>query len=400
MTKKNMTLKKGFICAESRCTGCMACYNACVHEAIDIKEMNGFYYPVIDIDKCKDCGKCTFVCPIHRPANKQAPLEQKAYAIFNKNKEIRDTSSSGGVFISLANNVLSKNGVIYGAAYGEDLEVKHIRVDHASELYKLQGSKYVQSSIGYCYRNVRDDLKNGCTVLFSGVSCQIAGLKQFLNKDYPNLYTCEILCHGGASPVAFKNHLAFIGQINSSMVTSVNFRHKTTERCQNLVYGFQNGTTVTFRNPLEDLYYNGFQNGTVERKGCFKCQHIGIERCGDLVLADFWGVNKEAIRKPDEISYPSLVFINTDRGREIYTECAEDWIIAERPLSEAIQGNLALKRHLPYSKWNARFFNEMYEYGYEKAAMHCLTPHFNMNEFIKRTIGPQLTHLLMKWLKR
>lgn len=402
MILKNNKLGGCFICDENRCTGCMACYNVCAHKAIEIKEHRGFLYPVIINSECRRCGKCEKVCPILNPVKKYPPLKDKAYAIFNEDKSKRDSSSSGGVFISLANNVLSKNGVVYGAAYMSDLEVKHIRIDKKSDIHRLQGSKYVQSNIDLCYRKVLEDLKIGRIVLFSGVSCQIEGLRNYLQKDYPNLYACEILCHGGASPIAFRSHLDFMGRKYGSKVTAVNFRYKTKERCQNLVFRFQNGATVLFRNPLEDLYYNGFQNGIVERMGCFKCQHIGVERCGDLVLADFWGVKKESIEKPDDLSYPSLAFVNTAKGYGLFTKCSDDWIVTERPLSEAVRGNLALKRHLPYSKWNGRFFDELYACGYDKAATHCLSlsHHLNYKEFIKKMIGSRFTGLLLKILRR
>lgn len=388
------------ICDEKMCTGCMACYNVCPKDAIEIKIENGFYYPHIDENKCVDCELCLKTCPECSIVEKKSPSNNIAYAIINKNKNIRDSSSSGGVFFSLAESVLLEHGVVYGAAWTEKLEVHHIRIDKLEDISLLQGSKYVQSYIGSLYSKVKRDLEDGIVVLFSGVPCQISGLKSYLKKDYKTLYTCEVLCHGGSSPVIFAEHIKYVEKKHKSEVTNISFRYKTEEKCQNVEYRFKNGTEIILRNPLEDWYYNGFQDGTLLRDSCYQCKYIGIERCADITLADFWGLKEETITYPDKLTYPSLVFVNSNKGMSLFDKNKEKWIISERPMEEAVWGNLSLRRSVPENKWKKRFFNEYQKYGYEKAAKNCLVQHYSIKDIIKKVIGVKATEFLIKVLKR
>jgi coenzyme F420-reducing hydrogenase beta subunit len=389
------------LCEETYCTGCLACYNACRHDAIKLVERKGFIYPVINPVKCTECGLCSKACPeLAMNDYKVKPKDNISYAVINKDKRQRDTSSSGGVFITLASKIINNGGSVFGAAFQTDLSVRHIRIDRLEDICKLQGSKYTQSDIHYTYREVENDLKKGIPVLFSSVSCQIAGLRKYLRKEYDNLYTAEILCHGGGSPIAYKNHLQYMGKCNDSKVVAVNFRYKDARRCQNLLYAFENGKKYLLNNPIDDLYYSGFLGGLLLRNSCFKCSHVGIERCGDLLLGDFWGVDKSKINYPDEMSYASLILVYTDKGQALFEECKASWNVVDRPLIEAIRGNLCLRRHIPKSKWNQRFFEEQEEYGYEQAAKHCLVPHFNIKSVIKDFIGPKATKIMLKVLGR
>ena len=388
------------LCEEKKCTGCMACFNVCKHDAISVKEKHGFLYPIIDKEKCVNCGLCSKVCPELQKVDRKEPMNKIAYAVFNLDKQQRDASSSGGVFITLARYIINMGGVIYGAAYDANLSVNHIRISKLEDIHFLQGSKYVQSNIGSTYRLVENDLNAGLFVLFSGVSCQIAGLRKYLRKGYEKLYMVEVLCHGGASPVAFRNHLLYISKQNHSKVTDVNFRYKTEERCQNLKYVFANGKSLILSQPLDDIYYKGFLGGVLLRNSCFQCSHVGINRCGDILIADFWGVDRDKIVYPDKMTYVSLVLVFTDKGADIFKACHSFWSVVERPLAEAVNGNLALKRCIPYSKWNSRFFDELDSLGYEKAAEHCLSSHFNIKEALKGLLGPTITKIVLRLLRR
>lgn len=389
------------LCESEQCTGCLACYSSCSQKAIVLQEQNGFFYPKIIEEKCISCGICSKVCPELYPVSKKKPIDDIAYAIFHKEKKIRNSSSSGGVFYSLAKSVIEKGGAVYGAAWTEKLLVKHIRIHEEKEISLLQGSKYVQSDMRTIYSSVSADLKQGIKVLFSGVPCQIAGLRRYLGKEYDNLYTCEVLCHGSTSPVVFEEHIKYIGRKYGADVTSVNFRYKTEERCQNITFGFQNGIEHTFRNPLEDWFYNGFQNGTLLRDSCYQCRYIGVDsRSADITLADFWGLEKNCMKFPDELTYPSLVFVNSDKGQSLFQENKEDWEIAKRPVKEAVWGNLSLRRPIPKNKWKKRFIENYQKYGYERAGEMCLISHLNWKERLKRILGEKVTVFLIKVLRR
>ncbi len=388
------------ICNKEKCTGCMACFNCCPKKAIKMETENGFYFPIIDEEKCIDCGLCKKKCPSINKIIKYFPQENIAYAVINKNKNIRDTSSSGGVFYNIAKSIIQQNGVVYGAAWDSKLQVKHIRIENIDEIKMLQGSKYVQSNIDFSYNNVKRDLKFGKKVLFSGVPCQIAGLLSFLEKKYDNLYTCEVLCHGNASPIIFEEHKKYIEKINNAKLKEINFRYKTKEKCQNIQYKFDNNINVINQDPLKDYYYNGFQSGILLRDSCYKCNYIGIERCADITLADFWGIKKDSIKLDDNLCYPSLVFVNTKQGKELFEINKKDWNIFKRPIEEAIWGNLSLRRSVPINKYKKKFFTEYPINGYEETAKKFLIEHKGIKDRIKKLIGKNATAFLIKVLKR
>lgn len=388
------------ICNLEECTGCLACFNVCPKEAIYIEEENAFYYPKINREVCINCGLCKKICPSNNKVEKTFPIDKVAYAILNKNKEIRDTSSSGGVFYDLAKTIISSNGSVYGAAWNDELNVKHIRIDSIEKIKLLQGSKYVQSDINNSYTRAKKDLDEGKKVLFSGVPCQIAGLISFLEKDYDNLYTCEVLCHGNASPIIFNDHKEYIEKKYNSKIKNINFRFKTKEKCQNIEYKLSDGQKILLTEPINDYFYCGFQNGTLLRSSCFNCNYIGIKRCADITLADFWGLKNDAIKKEDNLSYPSLVFVNTEKGYNLFNENKRKWIIVERPIEEAIYGNLSLRRAIPMDRWRSIFFKEYKQYGYEISAKKNLIVHNNIKEIIKKILGKNFTRLILKVMKR
>ena len=183
------------ICPEELCTGCLACLNSCTHNAIEITtDICGFRYPSINQDICVDCGLCQLSCPVIHPIEKKFP--QSCYAVtVNTEKELA-TCASGGAATALSRYVLQQGGIVYGCSNVEMRHVKHIRITKEEDLPLLKGSKYVQSDIGLNYRLVKKDLRQGLKVFFVGTPCQVAGLKSYLRKDYPNLITVDLVCHG------------------------------------------------------------------------------------------------------------------------------------------------------------------------------------------------------------
>lgn len=184
------------ICEKEKCTGCAACMNVCAHNAISMAEQGvcGYIYPTIDQNKCIGCGICVKTCPVNTPIKFNAPL--KAFAAISKDHDDLMTSASGGASSVLVNSILTKNGIVYGCVQRNYKHISHERIDKIEDAYLLKGSKYVQSDIGYIYRDVKEDLKTSKTVLFTGTPCQIAGLKSYLKKDYDNLILVDLVCHG------------------------------------------------------------------------------------------------------------------------------------------------------------------------------------------------------------
>ena len=191
---------------ETVCCGCAACANVCTRNAIDMqRDKKGFLYPVVNADTCNNCGLCESICPIINEKEERTP--QHVYALKNKNESVRLGSSSGGIFSILAENVLRQRGVVYGAVFDKKWNVVHSRIESIKDLQKLRGSKYVQSSIGDSFKAVRDDLKSGRKVLFSGTPCQVAGLNAFLRNKHENLTTVDFVCHGVPNPRIWEDYL-------------------------------------------------------------------------------------------------------------------------------------------------------------------------------------------------
>lgn len=189
-----------------KCCGCEACVQACPKECISLKaDAEGFLYPTANASQCVECGLCERVCPVTNQSKAQQPLQ--TYAATNNNDAIRQDSSSGGIFTLLAEITIAEGGVVFGARFNDNWDVEHAYAESIDELAAFRGSKYLQSHIGNTYRQAQRFLNDERKVLFVGTPCQIAGLKHFLRKDYPNLLTVDIICHGAPSPLVWKKYL-------------------------------------------------------------------------------------------------------------------------------------------------------------------------------------------------
>ena len=214
---------------KSDCCGCGACMNVCPKGAITMQEdENGYVYPVIDDEKCVKCGLCKKAC--HFKDGAEYYKARKAYAAAIKNDDEIMVAASGGIFTVLAKQVLSENGVVFGVSMenvGGKLTPMHIDIQNENELYKLQGSKYVQSDIGMSYKKVKEYLMDGRNVLFSGTPCQISGLNAYLGKDYPNLLTVDVICHGVPSARLFQDYIKNQEKKLGGSIYSYKFRDKS-----------------------------------------------------------------------------------------------------------------------------------------------------------------------------
>lgn len=273
----------------SQCCGCEACRNICPRQCILMKEDNeGFLYPEVNFSDCIDCGLCERVCPVLNPSKERIPVV--VYAAKHYDDNIRLASSSGGVFTFIAEKVIDEGGVVFGARFNDQWGVIHDYVETKEKLSCFRGSKYVQSRIGDTYKQVLLFLQSGRKVLFTGTSCQIAGLKLFLRKEYDNLLTVDIICHGVPSPKVWKRYLNEITLIDGLQVTDISFRNKHKGwRDFSLKVDMQ-GKKLYLRSFKSDLYFDFFLSNMILRPSCYSCPAKSGKSCSDITLGDFWGI--------------------------------------------------------------------------------------------------------------
>ncbi len=303
-----------------KCTGCGACVQRCPKQCISWTQREfGFRYPQIDKDACVNCGQCEKVCPIDKALEVSA--EQKAYAAVHKDDEVLAKSTSGGAFTAIADAVFAQDGIVYGAAMLNGMQVKHIRTSGKDDFEGLRSSKYLQSDTGTTYQMVEQDLKQGKTVLYSGTPCQIDGLKNFLGKDYENLYTADIVCHGVGSQAYFDKYMDYARE-RYGKIKALRFRSKEYAgwSCGGVIVVDSSDCLkkIPYRD-FDNYYYSYFLSGDIYRKSCYSCKYANTNRVGDFTLGDYWGV--EALNLPLQTENGcSLLLVNNRHAMQLLDE--------------------------------------------------------------------------------
>lgn len=350
---------------KSDCSGCYSCISICPKQCISMKNDNeGFWYPEIDKDKCIDCGLCERVCPIINKIDKDEK-QIVSYACKNKDNKTRNTSSSGGIFTLLCEYVISKKGIVFGAAFNEKFEVNHMCAETLEECEKFKGSKYVQSKTGNTYRQAKEFLDDGRIVLFSGTQCQIKGLNLFLNKKYSNLLTIDIICHGVPSPKIFNIYKKCLTQKYSSDIKDIRFRDKANGwKKFSYVTEFKNNK-IHSKTLNEDMYIKGFLNNLYLRPSCYECKAKNFSNNSDISLADYWGV-QNIHPEFDDDKGTSLVLVNTKNGQEVFNAISFEMDFIKTDLDYAISCNPCIVRPVKYNPKRKKFFEKLGEDNIEK----------------------------------
>jgi coenzyme F420-reducing hydrogenase beta subunit len=378
------------------CTGCAACFNICPEKAIRmVYDNEGFEYPEIDLLRCSGCNLCETVCPAIDDSKKI--IVPRVYACQNKNYEELKLSSSGGVFSLFAKEILKNNGIVVGAAF-DDKYVKHILIESYEEIDKLRRSKYVQSSIGTIYKQIKKYLNFGKKVLFSGTPCQVKGLKRYLKEEVVNLITIDVLCFGVASPNLFKDYLTEMEQKFGARIKNINFRAKELS-LQAIKIIFDNGAFY-LKNPQEDPFYAAFGSRLILRPSCYTCKYNNlyleknflIDRSGsDISFGDYWGASTK-FPIFNEQEGVSLVIIKTEKGQSLLNEIIHEINLSESDIAHAYQFNLPLKGDSSTNKWESSEFFKIYSRK-KKSTIYLLNK-YSKNTFlwkIKRNLNA-------KWL--
>jgi len=342
------------------CTGCAACSNICPQKCITMIEDNeGFEYPVVNTRLCINCNKCVAVCPVMSGVSRDKLAIPKVYACKNKNETVRLKSSSGGVFSVVAEHVLGQNGIVFGAMFDNKFDVVHGFIDRKHDLDKLRRSKYVQSRIGVSYQEAERYLVSRKLVLFSGTPCQIAGLRTYLGKEYENLITCEVICHGVPSRRVYREYLRFLEDKHNSKISDINFRAQD-RGWDNFGTRIRFGNGVVYENinSVEPLYMRGFLTGLYLRPSCYSCNFKHNNSIADFTLGDYWRI---AHRYPyvHDGKGISLVVANTKIGEDVFRQIAVDMDYLETSFDHASECNQLLDSSpgMPYNRES--FFRDL-----------------------------------------
>ncbi|MDD2391382.1 MAG: Coenzyme F420 hydrogenase/dehydrogenase, beta subunit C-terminal domain [Bacilli bacterium] len=354
---------------KKNCCGCAACINICPTKAISMETDNyGFIYPKINHDICIECGKCKKVCAYQNvPISGKKPLA--TYVAINKDNDILLSSTSGGIFGALSSVVFDKKGVVFGCAYNGNMEPVHICIDNPLDMKKLQGSKYVQSNINFSFKETEKYLKKSRFVLFTGAPCQIAALKSYLGKDYDNLITADIICHGVPSIAFFNDYIKHIEKKTDGKVININFRDKSRG------WGLKGTITYTKRGkiktkyilPFESYYYNYFLKGYTYRENCYECKYACESREGDFTMGDFWGI--ESIHPEIETKRGvSILLVNSKKGVILIEQLKKYLNLTKSTFEAARRENGQLNRPTIKSKKREEILDAWQTYGYETVA--------------------------------
>ncbi len=349
----------------SDCSGCSACANVCEHGAITmLPDTLGFLYPVVDHDKCIRCGKCISVCAFNGNYDTGLLLSEPiVYGARHKDMTNVEKSRSGAAFIALSDFILEHGGVVYGAGYADHFRVVHKRAASKEERDEFRGSKYVQSDMGRCFRKVKEDLKNGLTVLFSGTPCQTAGLNSYIGKKLrENLYLMDIVCHGVPSPYIWKDYIAYQEGKQGSEVTKADFRDK-------VKFGWKaHIETLTFgdREISTTIYTDIFYEHIMLRHSCSKCHYTNTRRPSDITIADFWGWEKTDPSFNADDKGCSLVLCNTEKGVSLFEKVQERMNTVSADLKNCMQPNL--QRPVIFHPKRMKFEKDYQKKGFPYAA--------------------------------
>lgn len=360
------------ICPSAQCTGCAACAQSCVHGAITMcMAGNGFLYSEIDDNICTDCGLCKKTCPVNEKPVCGSPLN--VYLCWNRHDDVRLKSSSGGLFSVVASWVIGQGGIVCGAAYDGDMNVVHQIVDSEDGLGKLCGSKYVQSAVGDCYKRIKDELKTGRWVYFVGTPCQVAGLRNYLHRDYERLLISDLICHGVPSNDLFVRQIRELEKKHGYRIKDFLFRSKKRfgQGCD-LQVVTANGKSRFYNAELMPYFY-GFWNNITLRPSCYVCSFANTWRAGDITLGDYWLAKKEF---PDvKMSKGlSLALVNTGKGQKVWNEIKSDIEWRESTLQQAERGQGQLKAPVHRPKANIDYLDFYGRLDFMQCCRRFLTP--------------------------
>lgn len=324
------------------CVGCFACAQVCRKKCISAERDGlGFLFPKFDVSLCVDCGVCASVCPANHDSlsNISAYIVDKAYSAVSKDHRILKLSSSGGAFSAIVSEFCDGDTLIFGAKFGESFSAEIDCVKGAENIAPFRGSKYIQAYSVGSFKKAAEFLKSGGKVLYSGTPCQIAALRLFLKKDFENLLTVDVSCHGVASPEVFKKYISALEENFGKKIVKYSFREKSRfffkKNSKSSSIEFSDGSRKVFFN---DDFIKAFMQNVILRESCYNCPFASRRRYSDISLADFWGI--ELIdEKLDMGNGVSLLTPNSPKGKSIVEKLDSYMNLQQREVEPSLRWN-------------------------------------------------------------
>ena len=384
-----------------QCTGCGACMEICPKEAIIFQpDEEGFPSPVIDNEKCVRCGLCEQTCPaLHAPA---AHPIQAAYAAQILDADALKESTSGGVFTALAREIFRRGGVVYGCVWDIDYNAVVCKAENEAEMKPMRGSKYVWSWAGDTFPEIKQYLEAGRTVLFTGLPCQAAGLKNYLRKDYENLYLAAFFCGGSPSPFAFHEYLKTITRDVSLEQLDLKFRDKEKHGVGvHITYNASNGRTD--QTYIQNPFYFGFYSKVFLRAPCYHCAYRYENRLEDITFGDYWGIGNyhAEFNVRDGVS---CVLVNTDKGAELLDSVKDGLQLSETKAESIAAGNnLSLgnkHKEFPVPVFRDAFFETLRRSGWRVAERKYLLNKTRLKLWVKQKLPARYVSGIKKLMRR
>lgn len=343
-----------------KCCGCSTCAGICPKHCITMEvDAEGFLYPKIDADICIDCHLCEKRCPVLNVKRETNDVRPTLYAAYAKDEEIRKFSSSGGIFTLLAEEIIERGGAVFGATFDESLNVYHLCIDNKKQLYRLRGSKYVQSNIGSTYIQAKKLLEMGQIVLYTGSPCQIEGLKQYLNGKWEeNLILMDFVCHGVPSPLVWQSYKHFKEKEYKAKVANASFRGKKFGwRLFNMALDYQNGKKYECSINL-DPYLQTFIRNVSLRPSCYECPFKKVNRESDITLADYWGIWKQDPMMYDDKG-TSMVLVHSPKGIELLKSVKDRMVCKEENFDFVMKVNHNMTHSCSKPSTRSQFFSDI-----------------------------------------